>query len=61
MYKINITKKAKKDLEVLSKNKKLIIKALLIIDEICINPYNETYQFERLKHQYTGFCSGSLR
>ena len=59
-YKINIQKQAQKDLETLSKNKKLITKALQIIDEIILDPYSQSHKFERLKHEYSGFCSKRL-
>jgi Txe/YoeB family toxin of toxin-antitoxin system len=45
----------KKDLNKLRKNKKLLAKALLILDIICVDPYADTYKFERLKHNYAGF------
>jgi toxin YoeB len=59
-YKIELEKKAQKDLLALKKNKKLLLKALLIIDELTINPYSETHKFERLKHNYSGFYSKRL-
>jgi toxin YoeB len=59
-YKIELEKKAQKDLLALKKNKKLLLKALLIIDELTLNPYIETHKFERLKYNYSGFYSKRL-
>lgn len=60
IYTIEFEKKAQKDLITLKRNKKILIKALSIIDELTFDPYCQTYKFERLKHNYSGFCSKRL-
>ena len=49
-YQIDFSKKAQKDLDKLTKNKKLLTKALDIVDEISEDPYSSNHKFEHLKH-----------
>ena len=60
MYSISYSKKALNDLRKLKTNKKLLEKIQNILVEICDNPFSETHKFERLKHNYSGFCSKRL-
>jgi toxin YoeB len=60
MYNLIYSKKAIKDFKILSKNSKLLQKVQNILAEIEIDPYSETHKFERLKHNYAGFCSKRL-
>jgi toxin YoeB len=59
-YKINLDKKAQKQLEIIKKDKKLLAKVLEIFDEICKDPYSPTHKFERLRYNLSGFCSKRL-
>jgi toxin YoeB len=59
-YQLQLEKKAQKDLLSLKKTKKLLLKALSILDELVIDPYSQTHKFERLRHEYSGFCSKRL-
>jgi toxin YoeB len=60
MYEIEYTKKSLKDLKTLKRNAKLLLKLQSIIQEIKIDPYAQTHNFEILKHNYAGFCSKRL-
>jgi toxin YoeB len=60
MYELVCSKKAIKDLKILGKNSKALNKVKLILSELRIDPYSDTYNFERLKHNYSGFCSKRL-
>jgi toxin YoeB len=57
IYTLQLDKAAQKQLDKLVKNKKLLTKILLILDEIVEDPYSKTHKFERLKHNLSGFCS----
>ena len=59
-FQIDYDKKAKKDLKKLMKDKKLLAKAVEIIDEISEDPYSTTHKFEHLKYNLSGFCSKQL-
>ena len=60
MYEINLDKLAQKQLSSLKNDKKLLQKALNIIDEIAIDPYSTTHKFEKLKYELSGCCSKRL-
>jgi toxin YoeB len=60
MYELVYSKKAIKDLKVLGKNSKVLNKVKLILSEVRIDPFSDTHNFERLKHNYSGFCSKRL-
>ena len=60
LYQINLEKLAQKQLDKLEKNKKLLKKVLVMIEEISIDPYSTTHKFERLKYDLTGVCSKRL-
>jgi toxin YoeB len=56
-YTLQLDKLAQKQLDRLVKNRKLLAKILIILDEITEDPYSQTHKFERLKHNLSGFCS----
>lgn len=59
-YNINLNKVAQKQLDKMKEDKKLLKRALEIIDNIAENPYSPEFKFERLKHNLAGFCSKRL-
>lgn len=59
-YQINFTKKAKKQIEKIQKDKKLLTRFLEIIEDIKENTYSSNFKFERLKHNLSGLCSKRL-
>jgi toxin YoeB len=56
-YTLQLDKSAQKQLDKLEKNKKLLAKILIILDEIIEDPYSKAHKFERLKYNLSGFCS----
>jgi toxin YoeB len=60
MYQVQYTKHSLKQLKLLSKDKKLLLKFEEIIQDIKLNPYSLLYKFESLKHNYSDFCSKRL-
>lgn len=56
-YLLDLDKKAKRQLEIIKKDAKLLKKVIAILDEIADDPYSPTHKFERLKHNFKGFCS----
>jgi toxin YoeB len=59
-YAINLDKTAQKHLNKIRENKKLLKRALEIIDNISQNPYSPEFKFEKLKYNLAGFCSKRL-
>ena len=59
-FSIDYSKTAQKQLLALSKNKKLLVRLMAIIDDIEADPYSPNYKFERLKHNLSGYCSKRL-
>ena len=57
MYKIDYDKKALKQLKKIKNQTKLLQKISKMIQEVSIDPYSPTHKFERLKENYSGFCS----
>jgi Txe/YoeB family toxin of toxin-antitoxin system len=60
MYQIILDKGAKKHIEKLNNNKKLLAKVVAIIDKLAIDPYSPAHKFERLKGNLSGYCSKRL-
>jgi toxin YoeB len=60
LYQINLEKLAEKQLNILKNNKKMLKKAMLILEEISIDPYSTTHKFEKLKYNLCGSCSKRL-
>jgi toxin YoeB len=56
-YQIIFDKKAEKQMQKLKKDKKTLSKILEIIETLEMDPYSTTHKFERLKENYSGFCS----
>jgi toxin YoeB len=59
-YTIILTSKAMKDLEKITKNKKLLIKLQEIFDELKSNPYSPYFKFEKLRFNKSGLYSKRL-
>lgn len=49
-----------KQLESLKHNKKIRTKILNILDEISLEPYSQSHKFEKLKYNYSSYCSKRL-
>jgi len=60
MFKIEYKKKAIKDLKNLEKDRKLLLRFRNILDNIKENPYSPNFKFERLKGNFSGYCSKRL-
>jgi toxin YoeB len=60
LYKVDLDKKAQKQLEKVKKNQKLLLKFLEIIEDIKQNPHSPNFKFERLKGNFSGYCSKRL-
>jgi toxin YoeB len=59
-YTIILSKKAMKDLEKITKNKKLLLKLEEILNELKSNPYSPQFKFEKLRYNNSGFYSKRL-
>jgi toxin YoeB len=59
-YTIILSKKAMKDLEKITKNKKLSTKLQEIFDELKTNPYSPYFKFEKLRFNNSGLYSKRL-
>jgi toxin YoeB len=57
MYKIEYDKKALKQLQKIKYETRFLVKISKMIEEISLDPYSTTHKFERLKANYSGFCS----
>ena len=60
MFQIDLDKKAKKQLDKIKTNSRLLSKFLEIIADIEQNPYSPNFKFERLKGNLAGYCSKRL-
>ena len=60
MFQIDLDKKAKKQLDKIKTNSRLLSKFLEILDDITQNPHSPNFKFERLKGNFSGYCSKRL-
>ena len=60
MHKIKFSKIASKQIEKLFKNKQLLVKLEIILQNIETNPYSSSFKFEKLKYNYRNHCSKRL-
>lgn len=60
MFQVDLDKKAQKQLDKIKTNSRLLAKFLEIITDITQNPYSPKFKFERLKGNFSGYCSKRL-
>lgn len=60
MFQVDLDKKAKKQLDKIKTNSRLLAKFLEIISDVEQNPYSPNFKFERLKGNLSGYFSKRL-
>jgi toxin YoeB len=60
IFKLTFKKSALKEILKISENKALQKKLQNILADIQTNPYSTSFMFERLKHNFQGYCSKKL-